>query len=77
MATKKTEITSTIVQEIGILSEAANGYKKEINLVSWNGSNPKYDIRDWSSDHQKISKGITLTKDELIALKDVLNKMEI
>ena len=64
-----------IVQNIACLSEEKGGWTKEITLISWNGNDAKYDIRAWSADHTKMGKGITLTKDELIALKSVLNEL--
>ncbi|MBU8918871.1 YdbC family protein [Neobacillus sp. 114] len=73
MAEIKYEITSSI----GKLSESPKGWNKELNLVSWNGKEPKYDLRDWAPDHEKMGKGITLTKEELQALKDLLNGMEL
>ena len=57
-----------IKKTIGVLSEGKGGWKTELNLVSWGGREAKYDIRSWSPDHQKMSKGITLTKDELLSL---------
>ncbi|MBP3802643.1 MAG: YdbC family protein [Oribacterium sp.] len=63
-----------IIEEIGVLSENAKGWRKEINRISWNGAAPKYDIRDWSPDHEKMGKGVTLTDEELTALKELLNK---
>jgi len=54
-----------IEQNIACLSEEKGGWTKELNLVSWNGNDAKYDIRSWSEDHQKMGKGITLTKEEL------------
>lgn len=53
-----------IIEEIGVLSENARGWRKELNKISWNGRPPKYDIRDWSEDHEKMGKGITLTDEE-------------
>ena len=53
-----------IIEEIGVLSENAKGWKKELNLISWNGGEPKYDIRDWDPNHEKMGKGITLTEEE-------------
>ena len=53
-----------IVERIGILSTNPSGWTKEFNIVSYNGGTPKYDIRDWSPDHKKMGKGITLTKEE-------------
>lgn len=61
-----------IVEEIGILSTNAKGWKKELNKISWNGGAPKYDIRDWSPEHEKMGKGITLTEEEAKALKELL-----
>ena len=43
--------------------------------MSWNNGTPKYDIRDWAPDHDKMGKGITLTKEELTELKKVLDKI--
>ena len=63
-----------IVEELGVLSTSAKGWTKELNKVSWNGGAPKYDIRDWAPDHEKMGKGVTLTDEELSALKDLLNK---
>ena len=64
-----------IKQHIACLSEESRGWIKEINLVSWNGNDSKYDIRAWSEDHTRMGKGVTLTKDELIALRDILNEL--
>jgi hypothetical protein len=71
------DITYKIVEEIGVLSESPNGWQKELNLVSWNEREPKYDLRDWNADHDKMRKGITLTVDELAQLRDVLNGLEL
>lgn len=62
-----------ILQEIGVLSESEKGWKKELNFVSWNEREPKYDLRDWSENHEKMGKGITLSKDEIEKLKNILN----
>ena len=67
-----TEIKYEITKHIGVLSEGTKGWRKELNLVSWNGREPKYDIRDWSPDHEKMGKGITLSNDEVEALKKLL-----
>lgn len=64
-----------IQQKIACLSEEKNGWTKEINLVSWNNNEAKYDIRSWSADHTKMGKGITLSKEELAVLKFVLNEL--
>lgn len=67
------EIKYEIIEEIGVLSETEKGWKKEINLISWNDREPKYDIRDWSENHEKMGKGITLSKDEAMKLRNILN----
>ena len=56
-----TEIKYNVVKEIAVLSEKSNGWTKELNLVSWNGGEPKYDIRDWAPDREKMGKGVTLS----------------
>lgn len=61
-----------IVEKIGVLSENAKGWRKELNLISWNGAAPKYDIREWAPEHEKMGKGVTLTKEELEALKELI-----
>lgn len=71
------EIKYEITKEIGILSENAKGWSKELNMVSWNDREPKYDIRDWSPDHEKMAKGITLSEEEAIALRDLLNGLNL
>ena len=62
-----------IVEEIGVLSENAKGWRKELNLISWNGATPKYDIREWAPNHEKMGKGVTLPKEELETLKKLID----
>lgn len=66
------DIKYDIIEEIAVLSENAKGWKKELNLISWNDGAAKYDIRDWAPDHEKMGKGTTLTKEELLRLKEVI-----
>ncbi len=66
------EFKFEIVEKIGVLGEKENGWTKELNLVSYNNFPAKYDIREWDPDHQKMSKGITLSKEELLSLKELL-----
>ncbi|MFD1426978.1 YdbC family protein [Kroppenstedtia sanguinis] len=66
-----------IRQTVGTLSENTKGWKKELNWISWNGREPKYDLRSWSSDHERMGKGVTLTTEELRQLRDLLNGMEL
>lgn len=63
-----------IVEEIGVIATKGRGWKRELNLVSWNGAVPKFDIRDWAPDHESMGKGITLSKDEAAELMDLLEK---
>lgn len=73
-------VTCEIIEPIAVLSENEKGYTKEINLVRWNGAEPKYDIRNWHPGRVRSGKGIALTKDEIInlmeALKEVLSDDE-
>lgn len=66
------EIKYDIVEELGVISENAKGWRKELNLISWNGAKPKYDIRDWAPDHEKMGKGVTLTEEEFNSLKHLM-----
>ena len=68
------EIQYEIVKEIAVLSASDSGYTKEINLISWNGREPKYDIRSFSPNREKCGKGITLNADEAAALLEALQK---
>lgn len=67
------ELKYEIIEHLGVLSEREKGWKKEINLISWNDREPKYDIRDWSENHEKMGKGITLSEDEAKKLRNILN----
>ena len=69
------DVKYQIVQSIACLGEEKNGWVKELNLIAWNGNKPKYDIRPWSNDHSQMGKGITLTTEELVALKNALNDL--
>lgn len=67
-----TEVTFSIKEHIGVISEMGNGWKKEVNKVSWNGGPVKLDIRDWDSTHERMSRGITLTEDAAEKLAKLL-----
>lgn len=73
MATIKYDIKETL----GVLSENNKGWSKELNLISWNERDAKFDIRDWSPEHEKMGKGVTLSKEELIKLRDILNNIDL
>ncbi len=71
MAEFKYEIKETL----GVISESSNGWSRELNLISWNEGKPKYDIRDWAPEHEKMGKGIGLTKEELESLYDIIGEV--
>lgn len=66
-----------IKETVGILSENNKGWTKELNLISWNDREPKYDLRDWGPEHEKMGKGVTLSRDELKKLKELLNELDL
>lgn len=69
------EFKYEIVEELGTISENRSGWTRELNLVSWNGGEPKYDLRDWAPEHEKMGKGISLTKDEAYELMGLLEEV--
>ncbi|NFI94859.1 hypothetical protein FC961_10720 [Clostridium botulinum] len=71
------DIKYEIKEEISVVSESNKGWTKELNLISWNGKEPKYDLRDWAPEQEKMGKGVTLDKDELIQLKELVNNMKL
>ena len=72
-----TEVKFEIKETLGSLSESSKGWLKELNLISWNDREPKYDLRDWAPDHAKMGKGVTLSAEELKKLRDLLNELEL
>ena len=66
-----------IVEKIAVLSTSSKGWTKELNLISWNDREPKFDIREWSPDHVKMGKGITLSDEEVRFLKQALDSRDI
>jgi hypothetical protein len=71
------DIKYEIKETLGELSESTKTWRKELNLISWNDKEAKYDIRDWSPEHEKMGKGVTLSKEELIKLKALLNEINL
>ncbi|MCD8503163.1 MAG: YdbC family protein [Bacillaceae bacterium] len=69
------EIKFEITEHIAKLSESSKGWTKELNLISWNGREPKYDIRDWAPNHEKMGKGVTLSQEEFDKLKQLLKSL--
>ncbi|KRU30553.1 transcriptional coactivator p15 [Clostridium sporogenes] len=75
--TKMADIKFEIKDKLGVISESPKGWAKELNLISWNGKQAKYDLRDWAPEHEKIGKGVTLSAEELKSLKEILNNMDL
>ncbi len=71
------ELTFEITKHIGVISESSRGWTKELNMVSWNEREPKYDLREWNPDHTRMGKGVTLTEEEIETLRKLLNGEEI
>ncbi|MBQ8994836.1 MAG: YdbC family protein [Oscillospiraceae bacterium] len=71
------EFSYEIQEQIGVLSQNTNGWSRQLNKISWNGRDPKFDIRDWAPNNEKMGKGISLSMEELQILKDILNSMDI
>lgn len=70
------EFKYEVVEEIAVLSESPKGWTKQLNIVSWNENEPKYDIREWAPDRSKMGKGITFTKEEARMLRVALESRE-
>ncbi len=71
------EFKYEIVQKLGVISQGKGGWERQINLVSWDEREPKYDIRDWAPDNAKMGKGISLTAEEVAVLKEILEEIEL
>lgn len=71
------DIKYEIIEQIGIIAESSKGWTKELNLISWNDKEPKYDLREWDPDHKKMGKGITLSIEELKKFKELLNSIKL
>ncbi len=64
-----------IKKKLGVISKSRNGWTKEINLVAWNGGEPRYELRSWSPDHRRMGKGISLNTEELGSLREILTRL--
>ena len=71
------KITYTIQEELGDLSVASNGWKKQLTYTSWNNRDEKFDLRSWTPAHTAMTTGLTLTKDELLKLREILNNLDL
>lgn len=72
-----TDLKYEIRKTLGIIGEGTKGWKKEVNIVSWNDRKPKLDIRDWDETHEKMGKGITLSKEEVEEFKKLLETVDV
>jgi len=63
------DFSFTITEHIADLATSGS-WTLEINKVSWGGRKPTYDIRKWSPDHSKMSKGLSLSEAEFAALEN-------
>lgn len=66
-----------ITKSVGLISEGKGGWRLELNMVSWGGRPAKYDIRSWAPNHEKMGKGVTLTREDMLSLKALLESAEI
>lgn len=71
-----TDFQYEILEELGVLSTNPKGWRKELNIISWNGRPPKFDLRDWAPEHSKMGKGVTLSNEEFSELKALLKRMD-
>ena len=69
------DITYEIHEELGSLSERG-GWSLDLNLISWNHRAPTYDLRKWADDG-RMGKGVSMTFNEVIALRNLLNSLEL
>ena len=77
MPDSRDEFKFEITKKIGVIGEGSRGWRKEVNVVSWNGRPPKLDIRDWSETHEKMGKGVTLSGSETKMLIELLNETDL
>ncbi|EXJ22930.1 bacterial seryl-tRNA synthetase-like protein [Alkalibacterium sp. AK22] len=70
------KLSFEVLEHLTVLSVSPKGWQKELNLVSWNDRPAKFDIRDWSPDHSKMSKGLTFSNEEMAALKKQLLELD-
>lgn len=74
---KDKEVTFEVEEHIGVIAVTPTGWKKELNRVAWNGGTAKYDIRDWDEDHAHMGRGITMNKEEVKTLSELLGKLKL
>lgn len=72
----ESSIVYDIKKRLGVISKLGNGWTKEINLVSWNGGEPRYELRSWSPDHRRMGRGISFDGEELVSLREILVQLD-
>ncbi|WP_200416453.1 YdbC family protein [Virgibacillus salexigens] len=73
MKDSKYRVDWDVIEEIAVLHESQAGWTKELNIISWNGDEPKYDVRWWNPDKTRLGKGFTFTAEELNKLKEIMD----
>ncbi len=71
------EFKYEIVEQVGVISSSTSGWNREVNIVRWNEGKPKLDVRDWSPEHDKMGKGISMTSEEISLLKSILEEFDL
>ena len=71
------DIKYEVVNRFGVIGESSRGWRKELSLVKWNDRDAKFDIREWSPEGDRMGKGITLSKEEAVRLKEILNSIDL
>ena len=72
------EFKYEVIRTIGVLStNEKTGWRRLLRLISWNGGEAKYDLRDWSPDDEKMGKGVSLTREEAKKLIPLLSEEDL
>ena len=74
---KDREVTFSVEEHIGVIGVSPTGWRKELNMVSWNGNAAKFDIREWDEDHSHMSRGVTMNKDEMKSLSELVTDLQL
>ena len=69
-------VNYSIYKVLGTLSENKDGMKKQLTCTSWGRYNPKFDIRAWDEDYSQMTKGVTLTLEEILNSVDLEEALE-
>lgn len=72
-ANREGDFSFEIIRHLGVYGHSAKGWTREANIVEWNGGNAKFDLREWDPEHTRMSRGITLQKQEMFNLMQILN----